>query len=346
MRNDTRKQFDKYRARVAHLNGVSDTSASFSVDPAIQQTMEQKIQESSAFLTSINMPIVVDQLGQKIGLGVAGPSASRTDTTTKTRATRDITAFDPNGYQCVKTNFDTHLTYAKLDAWARHKAFQNMVRDAVLKRQGLDRIMVGWNGTHAAADTSLTQYPLLQDVNKGWLQKIRERATSRVISEGAATGSKVRIGKGGDYANIDAAVFDLVTALEPWFQDDTELVAIVGRGLLHDKYFPLVNNSEAATEKVATDIIMSQKRVGGQRAVTVPFFPAGTVMLTRLDNLSIYVQEGSRRRHIKEAPERDRVEFYESSNEDYALEDYGCCALLENIQLLDAEGNPIAEGGQ
>ncbi len=57
MRNETRKLFDKYRARVAQLNGVSDTSGSFSVDPAIQQTMEQKIQESSAFLTSINMPI-------------------------------------------------------------------------------------------------------------------------------------------------------------------------------------------------------------------------------------------------------------------------------------------------
>lgn len=346
MRNATRVLFNEYRARIAHLNGVPDTSASFSVDPAIQQTMEQKIQESSAFLTAINMPIVVDQLGQKIGLGVSGPSASRTDTTTKSRATRDITAMDPNGYHCVKTNFDTHLSYAKLDAWARHKAFQNMVRDAVLKRQALDRIMVGWNGTHAAADTSLEQNPLLQDVNKGWLQKMRERAANRVIREGAAAGSKVRIGKGGDYANIDAAVFDLVTALEPWFQDDTELVAVVGRGLLHDKYFPLVNNSDAATEKVATDIIMSQKRVGGQRAVTVPFFPAGTVMLTRLDNLSIYVQEGSRRRHIKEAPERDRVEFYESSNEDYALEDYGCAALLENLQLLDADGNPIGEGGE
>ncbi|MGS1108903.1 phage major capsid protein, P2 family [Achromobacter anxifer] len=346
MRNETRKLFDKYRARVAQLNGISDTSASFSVDPAIQQTMEQKIQESSAFLTSINMPIVVDQIGEKIGLGVSGPSASRTDTTTKSREPRDLTAFDPNGYQCVKTNFDTYLKYSKLDAWARHKAFQNMVRDAVLKRQGLDRIMVGWNGTHAAADTNLTQYPLLQDVNKGWLQKMRERAASRVIREGAAAGSKVRIGKGGDYANIDAAVFDLITALEPWFQDDTELVALVGRGLLHDKYFPLVNGSEAATEKVATDIIMSQKRVGGQRAITVPHFPVGTVMLTRLDNLSIYVQEGSRRRHIKEAPDRDRVEFFESSNEDYALEDYGCAALLENIQLLDAEGNPIAEGGQ
>ncbi|SOE50851.1 phage major capsid protein, P2 family [Orrella dioscoreae] len=346
MRNPTRVLFDQYRARVAQLNRVSDTSTSFSVEPAIQQTMEQKIQESSAFLTSINMPIVVDQVGQKIGLGVSGPAASRTDTTAKSRETRDITAMDPNGYHCVKTNFDTHLSYAKLDAWARQKAFQNMVRDAVLKRQGLDRIMVGWNGTSAAVQTNLQQNPLLQDVNVGWLQKMRERAALRVIREGAAAGSKVRIGKGGDFANIDAAVFDLVTALEPWFQDDTELVAIVGRGLLHDKYFPLVNNSEAATEKVATDIIMSQKRVGGQRAVVVPYFPAGTVFLTRLDNLSIYVQEGSRRRHIKDAPERDRVEFYESSNEDYAIEDYGCGALLENIQLLDAEGNPIGEGGE
>lgn len=346
MRNETRFKFNKYVERVAHLNGVSDTSKSFSVDPAVQQTMEQKIQESSAFLQSINMPLVVDQIGEKIGIGVAGPAASRTDTTTKPRKTRDITAMDQNGYVCVKTNFDTHLKYAKLDAWARHKAFQNMVRDAVLKRQGLDRIMVGWNGTHMAADTNLEQYPNLEDVNVGWLQKMRERAPERVIRQGAAEGSKVRIGKGGDYANIDAAVFDLATALQPWFQKDAELVAICGRGLLHEKYFPLINDHDAPTEKAAADIIMSQKRVGTVPAVTVPYFPDGTVFLTRLDNLSIYVQEGSRRRYIKEAPDWDRVEFYESSNEDYAIEDYGCGALLENVQMLDADGNPIAQGGQ
>ncbi|VFR39584.1 Phage major capsid protein [plant metagenome] len=346
MRNNTRKAFDQYRARVAQLNNVSDTAASFSVEPAIQQTMEQKIQESSAFLTAINMPLVVDQMGQKIGIGVSGPSASRTDTSTNSRKPRDLGTEDPNGYVCTKTDFDTFLKYAKLDAWARHKNFQNMVRDAVLRRQALDRIMVGWNGTHAALQSNLEQYPLLQDINKGWLQKMRERAESRVIREGAAAGSKVRIGKGGDYANIDAAVFDLVTALEPWFQDDTDLVAIVGRGLLHDKYFPLINDNDAPTEKLASDLIMSQKRLGGVRAIAVPSFPAGTVFLTRLDNLSIYVQEGSRRRHIKEAPERDRVEFFESSNEDYAIEDYGCGALLENIQLLNAEGNPNGEGGE
>jgi hypothetical protein len=41
----------------------------------------------------------------------------------------------------------------------------------------------------------------------------------------------------------------------------------------------------------------------------VPFFPDGTVMVTSLANLSIYFQEGARRMHVKEAPERDRVDL-------------------------------------
>jgi len=67
--------------------------------------------------------------------------------------------------------------------------------------------------------------------------------------------------------------------LDPWFQNDTQLVAVVGRGLLHDKYFPIINSSDPATEKLAADIIVSQKRLGGLPAVTVPFMPAGRVLV-------------------------------------------------------------------
>ncbi|WP_459614348.1 phage major capsid protein, P2 family [Bordetella sp. 2513F-2] len=341
MRTDTRAHFSAYLKQIASLNGVEDPTKAFNVQPAVQQRMEQKIQESSEFLTKINMPLVTDQQGQKIGLGVASPVASRTDTTTKSRQTRDLTALDDNGYHCIKTNFDTHIPYARLDAWARFPDFQVRVRDALLKRQALDRIMIGFNGEAAATETDLEANPLLQDVNKGWLQKLRERAPQRVLNQGAAAGSPVRIGKGGDYANLDAAVFDLLELLDPWFQADTQLVAIVGRGLLHDKYFPLINGSEPATEKLAADIIVSQKRIGGLPAVAVPYFPSGRVLVTRYDNLSIYTQEGSRRRYVREAPERDRVEFYESSNDDYAVEDYGCAALLENIEMLDDSGAPV-----
>lgn len=343
MRNPTRELFTAYLSQIAQINGVSDATKQFSVDPSVQQTMEQKIQESSSFLQRINMPLVTDQMGEKIGLGVAGPAAGRTDTTSKTRQTRDLTTLDPNGYQCVQTNFDTHIPYARLDAWARFKDFQVRIRNAIVLRQALDRIMVGFNGVAAASDTDIEANPLLQDVNKGWLQQLRERGQERVLNKGKDDGT-VKIGKGGDYASLDAAVFDLVTLLDPWYQDDTQLVAIVGRGLLHDKYFPIINASEPATEKLAADIIVSQKRLGGLPAVTVPYVPEGRVLVTRYDNLSIYSQEGSRRRHVKEAPERNRVEFYESANDSYVIEDLGCAALLENVELL--ADVPANEGGE
>lgn len=193
--------------------------------------------------------------------------------------------------------------------------------------------MIGFNGTSRAATSNPTTNPLLQDVNVGWLQKYRANAAARVMTEGATTG-KVKIGASGDYKNLDALVFDAVNSLiEPWFQDDTALVAILGRDLLADKYFPIINNTSAPTEMLAADMIVSQKRVGNLPAVRVPHFPAGKILITRLDNLSLYYQEGTRRRHIVENPKRDRIENYESSNEAYVVEDYGCGCLIENIEV-------------
>ena len=57
-------------------------------------------------------------------------------------------------------------------------------------------------------------------------------------------------------------------------------------------------------------------------------------MVTTFDNLSIYWQEGARRRNLKDAPERDRIENYESSNDAYVVEDYGRGAMAENIVLI------------
>ncbi len=48
----------------------------------------------------------------------------------------------------------------------------------------------------------------------------------------------------------------------------------------------------------------------------VPYFPADGLMVTRLDNLSIYFMDDAHRRAIIEEP-KDRVENYESMNIDY-----------------------------
>lgn len=335
MRNPTRLAFNAYLAQIAKLNGVGSAVEMFTVDPSVQQTLETKIQESSDFLGRINMIGVPEQMGSKIGLGVGGPIASTTNTATTDRATSDLTTLDEQGYVCTKTDFDTHITYAKLDAWAKFPDFQTRVRDALIKRQALDRIMIGWNGTSRAATSDKVTNPLLQDVNIGWLQKYRTYAAARVMAEGGTVGSgQVRIGAaaGRDYYNLDALVMDLVNEMiEPWYQEDTELVVICGRAMLADKYFPLVNQSQANTEALAADLIISQKRIGNLPAVRVPHFPADAVMVTRLDNLSIYWQEGARRRTVVDYAKRDRIENYESSNEAYVVEDYGCGAVAENI---------------
>ncbi|MGO3569165.1 MAG: phage major capsid protein, P2 family [Serratia grimesii] len=348
MRKVTREQYKKYVNQIANINGIDalDVAAKFTVEPSVSQTLEEKIQESSGFLKTINIVPVDEQSGDKIGLGIDRPVASTTNTDEKDREPIDPTSLDEQGYMCTQTNFDTALKYSKLDSWAKFKDFQVKIRNQIVKRQALDRIMIGWNGVKRAKTSDFTVNKLLQDVNIGWLEKIRKGAPDQVMSKildeaGAVVSEKIRIGKTGDYHNLDALVMDAVNELiAAWFQDDTELVAIVGRSLLADKYFPIVNKEQENSEMLAADVIISQKRIGGLQAVRVPSFPDNTILITRLDNLSIYWQDGTRRRHIIDNPKRDRIENYESVNEAYVVEDYQCAALIENIEMLKPAAVP------
>ena len=338
MRKETRLAFNAYMAAIASLNGIATATEKFNVEPSVQQTLEQRIQESSDFLSRVNNFGVTEQAGNKVGLGIGSPIASTTDTNTKDRQPIDPTSLDETGYICTQTNFDTAIKYAKLDAWAKFTDFQARVRDQIIKRMSLDILTIGFNGTSRAATSDRVANPLLQDVNIGWLQKMRTHAAARVMKEVAAASNKIMIGDAvtpaNGYKNLDALVFDMVNNLiDPWYREDTELVAIMGRDLLADKYFPLINSAQPATEKIATDLIVSQKRVGGLQAVRAPNFPAGAILITRYDNLSRYYQEGARRRTIIDNPKRDQIENYESSNDAYVVEDYGLAALAENITL-------------
>ncbi|BBG31315.1 phage major capsid protein, P2 family [Zymobacter palmae] len=334
MRTPTRQKFSALKDQIAHLNGISDASEKFTVEPSVQQRLETNMQESSDFLSQINMVGVSEQMGERLGLGVSGPIAGRTNTDEKERATRDVTTLDENGYLCVQTNFDTHIRYQQLDAWAKFPDFQTRVRDIILKRQALDRIAIGWNGVRADKTTDLVANPLLQDVNIGWLQKYREHAPKRVMSSGKEAG-KITIGVGGDYANIDALVMDAVNELiDPWYQEDPDLVVLVGRKLLHDKYFPLIQKYDQPTESRALDMMVSQRRIGGLQANKVPFMLDKGIFITSLSNLSLYWQEGSRRRVVVDNAKRDRIENFESSNDAYVVEDYGFGCLIENIEVI------------
>lgn len=346
MRKETRFKYNAYLTQLAALNGVEveTLSKKFSVEPSVTQSLMEVVQESSDFLTRINIVPVAELTGEKVGLGVSGSVASTTDTSNgDERETADLLSLEARQYKCEQMNFDFHIRYNTLDLWARFQDFQLRLRNAIAKRQSLDYIMAGWHGVKRAATSDRAKNPLLQDVAVGWLQKYRNESPKRVMDkstalDGTALDGKVRVGLGvaSAYVNLDALVMDATnTLIDEWHQEDPDLVVICGRQLLADKYFPLVNQQQPNSETLAADIIISQKRIGNLPAVRVPYFPANALMITRLDNLSIYYMDDSHRRHLEENAKRDRIENYESIKQDYVVEDYGCGCVIENIEMGD-----------
>jgi len=335
----------------------------------VEQRFEEKLKETIEFLGLINIENVPQQSGQTLALESTRPIASRTDTSGGTRRNPS----DPtdngesNTYNCLQTNFDWSRRYDKLDAWRHKPDFERLLAMAILKQQGRDLIMAGWNGTSRAATTDIVTYPLLQDLAEGWLHKIRTTAPAQVFDDGNLTvhsdGSNDDALKAifvkadatlydanldnaitgeADYSSLDALVLDAKRMMPEWHRRDTELVVIVGADLVDDKLFSIAQNTGAtATEVEATDrILRSTKTLGGLPAVQVPYFPANAVLITRLDNLSIYNQEGTRRRRLVDEPDYDRIANYESVNMDYVVEDYELVVLVENITLGAAAARP------
>lgn len=357
MKNTTRALFSAYVSQIALINGVNaaDADKHFAVAPAVEQKLEERMKQSSEFLQQINIIGVDQQEGDKVGIGVTRTMASRTNTAAGNRRspTNPGDSSTLHRYRCEKTDFDYAFKYSLLDAWSHKPEFQQLMTSAIRAQEGRDHIMIGWNGTSVAVATDRGANPLLQDVNKGWLYWLRTEAPERVMESGQVDpttrngGGAIthqghiyvdadgELGVDVDYANLDALVYDAVELLAEWHRDDTDLVAIIGRDLLHEKFLNVVNaTGDKATEMEARDRILTlPKMVGGKRAIVVPFFPANAVMVTKLSNLSIYLQNGSRRRMLKEEPELDQVANYESVNVAYVVEDYEAAALVQNIVM-------------
>jgi hypothetical protein len=88
--------------------------------------------------------------------------------------------------------------------WAKFQDFQTRIRDAIIQRQALDRIMIGFNGVKREKTSDRVANPLLQDVNIGWLEKIRQEKPVQVLDkvigeDGQVISQVIRVGKAGDF---------------------------------------------------------------------------------------------------------------------------------------------------
>lgn len=110
MRQETRFKFNAYLSRVAELNGIDagDVSKKFTVEPSVTQTLMNTMQESSDFLTRINIVPVSEMKGEKLASVSPAPlpapptppvapsvsrRTSRSWSPTSTNATRSTSIF-------------------------------------------------------------------------------------------------------------------------------------------------------------------------------------------------------------------------------------------------------------
>jgi P2 family phage major capsid protein len=328
------QMYAELQLAIAESYGVNLATKQFSVDPTIAQELNEAITAKSDFLQRINVIPVTEIKGQKVFLGVSGPVTGRTNTKTKDREAKDASALDQSTYELSSTESDVGLPYAKIDAWAKFPDFHQKYSAAVQKQIALDRIMVGFHGTHAADQSDIELYPMLQDVNKGWLQQLRDQAPQQVLKEGKVAG-KVTLGPNGDYANLDALVHDTKQMVDERLRDGGDLIAIIGSDLLAaDKAKLYAKQGDVPTEKERIEDAQVIATYGGLPSFSVPFFPVNGVLVTSWDNLSIYFQDSSWRKQTVDNPKRSRVEDYNSRNEGYVIEQLEKIALTENVELL------------
>ncbi|QNH50162.1 phage major capsid protein, P2 family [Acinetobacter venetianus] len=331
-----RQLFNSYKADVARANGVESTRETFAVLPVPTQKIIQAYQQQADFLKLINMFPVDNAKGEKIALSIGTTIAGNTNTNVQQRQPTPVGDLDLlDEYDCTQTNYDVAMKWILLNAWRHHPDFKKKLQEMVVRAVALDKLCMGWNGLFRAATSDRVANPLLQDVKKGWLQKIRDNAPEQHY-EGIDVGGtlKTQIGAGQEFKTVDGLV---EYAIEEYIAEqhrESGLVAICGRGILSDKYLPLLNTIQDPTEQLAARTIYANKQLGTLPAMYVPKFPAKTILITTPDNLSIYMQNGTFNRSIVDEPQWDRAVDYQSVNEDFVVEDYTKAVLIENIELV------------
>lgn len=285
------------------------------------------------FSKLINILPVVDRDGKSF-LGCLGdPATGRTDVSEKDRETHPLLS-KPLEYRTVKTDTDVHIPYAALNQWAQGD-FRTSYSNFVSKRLGLDRLIIGWHGTSCdQKNTSSSSDTLMTNVNKGWLQVMRDQHPDNMI--GDKTSNPITFGVGGDYENLDQAVLDMIQFIPEIMRD--ELVVLVGESLLQWEQQRIYSDQQIEKQKTADTFNI----FGNIPRMSCPGFPSMGLVVTAPNNLSIYWKEGSYLRQTQHVAKRERVEDYHSREEAYVIENAKKFIALEP-SAISFVGTPVKE---
>ena len=339
----------QFYTRQSEMHGISveaiEEGAHFSLEADREVEWLTAVQNSNEFLAKIDVDTcdaqVVDHLsGEDMDL-----ASGRTDTESEDRKTTDLAGLSDIRYTAETTQHDTHISFSQYNNWARRNRnlFQRYISEKRAASKGNDMLKIAWHGEKVSKKTDKKANPLGQDVNIGFIQRIKTHYPQNHI-DGAT--EAITIGKGGTYLSLDAAVIAMKAMIPKHLQNDLELYAsdefFIDRDMKLVEKATITEAGDRSLQKVFTTV------AGGIHAETPPFFPEGTLLLTSPKNLAIRTQEGSINVGMVKNHPRSREEFYHEANEFYAVKNYEKAVVLVNVKVADGtteDAGSEAEGG-
>ena len=325
MKFETHKKLNAHFQKFAHNLKPDETALSYKIatlESEQEKNFFAKLKENDLFQILTLVPVNYAH-GEAIGFIQGMPGT----TDTEQFARKPKLLANRLMYFCQQMNIDSRIKYDKLNNFVHTELDFVEEFERYLDKHLLGSVlMVGLNGTHRADNSSPDTALHCQDVQKGWLQKIRDHAAQ---NSGQGVLNVGVIGESGKYKTISKAIKAGLMQIKPIYADG-DLIAICGRNVIEDE--AIENNKDELEGQFITRL---QKLLGGCKAITVPHFPPNAILLTRLDNLALYVHRNNIRRGFIEEPEFDMLSHYFSFNIDFIVENFDACCLLENIELAE-----------
>lgn len=336
------------QAAMNKLYSVKDCTEKFSIQPAVQQRLEDEMLGSNRFLSLISNHLREQLKGQKVLMGVNGPISRRTPNRGPRRPT-DPLRLKQLKYSMEYIERDVELAWTKVDSWGgSFKDFYKRFRRHVIHQRSNDILMTGWNGQFYEETTDPEVFTKLQDNNVGWIQHMINVCPDNVLGlkpDGSI--DPIKVGEGGDFLNFEELVNYLLNdVISELHSERDDMSAIMGRELRNLQRATLYKNhgghTGEPTQNVLLDQVISQNTIAGCSIVQSAHFPLRSIMVTPLENISRYVQKGTARAkgpyddHETKAI-KDMLYQYES----FQIEEVEACGVVhpDAILIKNEKGN-------
>lgn len=326
---------EQYASSLQESYCTNDTNKLFAVTPVIETKLRQAILESDAFLRMLSL-LPVDQIkGQVVDVGTGGLLTGRKEG----GRFRGGLGHDGHTYELTETDSCAVIAWQTLTQWAnsgKPGEFVKLMNAAATRHFALDILRIGFHGKSIAKTTDPETNPNGEDVNKGWLQYVKERKPEQVLSNAILDPT----GQTPDsYKNLDALVNDLVnTNIHEVFHEDSDLVVLSGRDLIASEQHRLLSAADTPTEHKAAQSLA--KTIDAKKAYKPPFFKKDQLWVTSLSNLQVLTQKGTQWRKARNEEDRKQYENSYLRMEGYAVGTLEKFAAIENVTIVDPTATP------